>query len=58
VKDKYSLKSIFEKWANEKCEKIITIPQSGSYREYYRLVGSTKNAMVFTMKTSKKTGLS
>jgi aminoglycoside/choline kinase family phosphotransferase len=45
VKDKYSLKSIFEKWANEKCEKIITIPQSGSYREYYRLVGSTKNAI-------------
>jgi len=45
VKDKYSLNDAFEKWADEKCEKIFTIPQSGSYREYYRLVGQTQKAI-------------
>lgn len=45
MQDKYSLNDIFEKWAGEKCIKILTIPQSGSYREYYRLIGISKTAI-------------
>jgi aminoglycoside/choline kinase family phosphotransferase len=45
VKDKYSLNEIFENWAGEKCVETVTIPQSGSYREYYRLRGSVKTAI-------------
>ena len=45
MQDKYSLNDLFEKWAGEKCNKIVTIPQSGSYREYYRLIGDTKTAI-------------
>ena len=45
MQDKFSLSVIFEKWAGEKCRNIDTIPQSGSYREYYRIIGSTKTAI-------------
>ena len=45
MKDKESLKIIFESWANEKAGQIVTIPQSGSYREYYRIVGKSKSAI-------------
>lgn len=45
MKDKASLKSIFESWAGEEAEQIITIPQSGSYREYYRIIGENKSAI-------------
>lgn len=45
VKDKFTLKDLFESWASEKCKQTITIPQSGSYREYYRLIGPSKTAI-------------
>ena len=45
MKDKYALNSIFETWAGEKVVEIKTIPQSGSYREYYRLKGASKTAI-------------
>ena len=45
MKDKHVLNLIFEQWANEKAQKIYTIPQSGSYREYYRIIGPQKTAI-------------
>ncbi len=45
MKDKEQLNIIFEGWAAEKTEQIVTIPQSGSYREYYRINGKTKSAI-------------
>lgn len=43
--EKDPLNSIFENWSGEKANKIITIPQSGSYREYYRIIGPSKTAI-------------
>lgn len=45
MKDKYTLNRIFELWAGEKVSEIKTIPQSGSYREYYRIKGISKTAI-------------
>lgn len=45
MKNKQNLHSIFENWSGEKAGQTITIPQSGSYREYYRLVGTKKTAI-------------
>jgi len=45
VQEKYSLNRLFKTWAKEECLKIETIPQSGSYREYYRLIGPVKKAI-------------
>jgi aminoglycoside/choline kinase family phosphotransferase len=45
VIEKDSLNSIFESWSGERANQIITIPQSGSYREYYRIIGSSKTAI-------------
>lgn len=39
------LTSLFEKWAKEDIESISLLPQSGSYREYYRIIGVTKKAL-------------
>ena len=36
---------LFEKWAGEAPLKIEHLPQSGSYREYYRIHGPTKTAI-------------
>ncbi len=43
--NKESLNTIFENWSGEKVSQINSIPQSGSYREYYRIIGSTKSAI-------------
>ncbi len=40
-----ALNNIFENWAGEKAIQIDAIPQSGSYREYYRIQGKTKTAI-------------
>lgn len=40
-----ALHNIFENWAGEKAVQIDTMPQSGSYREYYRIHGETKTAI-------------
>lgn len=45
MKDKEILNKIFENWAKEKVEEIHTIPQSGSYREYFRIKSSKKSAI-------------
>lgn len=45
MKDKNILNKIFENWAKEKVEEILTIPQSGSYREYYRIKSKNKSAI-------------
>lgn len=43
--NKESLNTIFENWSGEKASQIKGIPQSGSYREYYRVIGPTKSAI-------------
>ncbi len=45
MKDNQTLKRTFENWSGEKAERITTIPQSGSYREYYRMRGKSKVAI-------------
>lgn len=39
------LSSLYFSWAGEKPETITPLPQSGSYREYFRLRSATKSAM-------------
>ncbi|MBI5218376.1 MAG: phosphotransferase [Bacteroidia bacterium] len=39
------LTALFEQWSGEYAESISLIPQSGSYREYYRIIGVTQNAI-------------
>ncbi|TRX66002.1 phosphotransferase [Carboxylicivirga sp. M1479] len=36
---------MFEKWAGEEARSFVMLPQSGSYREYYRITGRTKTAL-------------
>ena len=45
MKDQHLLHQVFESWAREKAEEVITIPQSGSYREYFRIKGKRKTAI-------------
>ena len=45
LKNTQNLYSIYEDWADEKAIEINTIPQSGSYREYYRIIGHSKTAI-------------
>ncbi len=47
------LSALFENWAGEKVLKIVHLPQSGSYREYYRIHGPTKTA-IGTFNADKK----
>ncbi len=39
------LSILFQKWANEEVIEISLMPQSGSYREYYRICGKTKKVL-------------
>lgn len=39
------LRELFENWAGEVVQNIALMPQSGSYREYYRITGITKKAL-------------
>jgi aminoglycoside/choline kinase family phosphotransferase len=39
------LSGLFESWAGEPAQSITMLPQSGSYREYYRIKGETKAAV-------------
>ncbi|GAK53781.1 hypothetical protein U14_05055 [Candidatus Moduliflexus flocculans] len=36
---------LFERWAQERPEQITPLPESGSYRRYYRLTGATRSAI-------------
>ncbi len=36
---------LFEQWSGSQADDIIAMPQSGSYREYYRIFGSNKTAV-------------
>ncbi|TAJ13225.1 phosphotransferase enzyme family protein [Marinilabiliaceae bacterium JC017] len=36
---------MFENWAGEQARSFITLPPSGSYREYYRIFGRSKSAI-------------
>lgn len=40
-----NLKKLFEKWSGEKAEGVAALPQSGSYRQYYRISARTKSAI-------------
>jgi len=42
---KEKLIDIYEKWAEEKVEEFGQLPQSGSYREYYRIKSTSKGAL-------------
>ncbi len=42
---KKNLKNLFETWSGEEAQVISTLPQSGSYRQYYRLSGNSKSAI-------------
>jgi aminoglycoside/choline kinase family phosphotransferase len=39
------LSGLFESWAGEPALNVDALPQSGSYREYYRIKGETKTAV-------------
>ena len=39
------LSGLFQTWAGEPAQSISMLPQSGSYRDYYRLKGETKTAV-------------
>jgi aminoglycoside/choline kinase family phosphotransferase len=39
------LRSLFLKWAPEQGIEIVPLPPAGSYRQYYRLTGHSKNAI-------------
>ncbi len=43
---KENIKEIFRKWANQEIESIVELPQSGSYRKYYRAKSKYKQALV------------
>jgi aminoglycoside/choline kinase family phosphotransferase len=40
-----NLLELFEQWSGGHADDIIAMPQSGSYREYYRIFGSDKTAI-------------
>ena len=40
-----NLINLFETWSGEKALKVEPLPQSGSYREYYRIKGKDKTAL-------------
>jgi aminoglycoside/choline kinase family phosphotransferase len=40
-----NLLSLFQQWTGSQADDIIAMPQSGSYREYYRIFGSGKTAI-------------
>jgi aminoglycoside/choline kinase family phosphotransferase len=45
VKDRDLFENLFKNWCRENIQEIVTIPQSGSYREYYRLIGAHNTAI-------------
>lgn len=45
MKDRHLFENLFKNWSGETIQEIITIPQSGSYREYYRLIGTHNTAI-------------
>ena len=42
---KQAIEKLFVQWSNEPVKEIITLPESGSYRKYFRLSGETKTAV-------------
>ncbi len=40
-----NLKNLFETWSGEDLQVISSLPQSGSYRRYYRISGNSKSAV-------------
>jgi aminoglycoside/choline kinase family phosphotransferase len=54
LQDKTILHHLFESWSGEKCLTTSPIPQSGSYREYYRLKGAEKSAIAVFNKDIKE----
>jgi len=40
-----NLKNLFDTWSGEEAQKFSSLPQSGSYRQYYRISGKTKSAI-------------
>lgn len=40
-----TLRSLFTDWAQEEGIEVVPIPQSGSYRQYFRLTGQNKQAI-------------
>ncbi len=42
---KNNIKNLFETWSGEKAQVISALPQSGSYRQYYRISGNSKSAI-------------
>lgn len=45
MKKEQRLIELFEQWSGEKGESITPLPPSGSYREYFRILGRTKSAI-------------
>ena len=42
---KQSISALYEKWSGEKATEFIALPESGSYRRYYRLKSENKTAI-------------
>jgi len=40
-----NLVNLFQSWSGEEIETLTSMPQSGSYREYYRITGKLKSAV-------------
>ena len=42
---KNNLKNLFKTWSGEDAQVVSVLPQSGSYRQYYRISGNSKSAI-------------
>ncbi len=42
---KQSIEKLFKNWSGEEAKETIALPESGSYRKYYRIIGSSKTAI-------------
>ncbi len=42
---KQAIEKLFVQWSNEPVKELIALPESGSYRRYFRLTGETKTAI-------------
>ena len=43
---KNNIKNLFKTWSDEDAQVISVLPQSGSYRQYFRISGNSKSAIV------------
>ena len=52
---KSAIIKLYENWANDKVIETELLPQSGSYREYIRLIGQKQTVLEHTMPIKRRT---